>query len=122
MSRRNEIENVTGNELYSIEVYPESYFESFNPDKVFDKWAAVEISDFSKIPEGMDYLIIPPDLYAIFIHKGPESEGPKTYEYIFREWLPASGFGLNRNKSMLFNKFDNSKKNFQYVCIENTFL
>ena len=41
MPCRNEIENAVGNELYSIEEYPESYFDNFNPDRHFKKWAAV---------------------------------------------------------------------------------
>jgi AraC family transcriptional regulator len=34
-------------------------------------------------------------LYAIFLHKGPASQGLKTYNYIFLNWLPESGYVLD---------------------------
>ena len=43
----------------------------------------------------MDTLILPGGLYAVFVHKGPASEGLRTYEYIFGKWLPASDFLLD---------------------------
>ena len=95
MPQRKEIRNPIGSELYSIEVYPQSFFVDFNPDATFEKWAAVEVMDFNLVPDHMETLISPEGLYAIFIHKGSASEGPKTYNYIFRAWLPASEYQLD---------------------------
>lgn len=95
MPHRNEINNAAANELYSVEVYPDSYFDNFNPDKTFEKWAAVEVSDNKTIPDKMEHLTVPSGLYAVFIHKGSAAEGPKTYEYIFLRWLPISGYLLD---------------------------
>ena len=95
MPRRNEIKNKTGAELYSVEIYGSGFFEPFDPSKEFDKWAAVEVSDYDFIPDEMKTLTIPSGLYAVFIHKGPASEGEKTYQYIFTQWLPASEFVLD---------------------------
>lgn len=95
MTNRKLIVNSIGNELYSIEVYPDSYSEKFNPDLSFEKWAAVEVKEHKEIPAGMQKLTIPSGLYAVFVHKGPASEGPKTYEYIFRQWLPVSDYRLD---------------------------
>jgi len=92
---RDEIENTIGNELFSIEVYPEGYFDNFNPAAQFLKWAAVEVSKISSLPEGMAYLIIPSGRYAVFIHQGSAAQGFKTYEYIFGVWLPGSGYYLD---------------------------
>jgi AraC family transcriptional regulator len=39
-----------------------------------------------KLPEG---------LYAVFLHRGPATTGPKTFEYIFQTWLPASEYFLD---------------------------
>jgi AraC family transcriptional regulator len=33
-----EIQNNVGSELYSIEVYEPSFFETFNPETKFEKW------------------------------------------------------------------------------------
>jgi len=95
MPRRNEIANQTGPELYSLEVYPAGFFEPFNPDTGFEKWAAMEVTDFNSVPDGMEMLVVPDGLYAVFVHRGPASEGPKTYGFIFSQWLPDSGFELD---------------------------
>lgn len=96
MPRRKEITNIVGSELYSIEVYNNPFFfEYFNPTNEFEKWAAVQVIDFNNIPEGMKSLIAPAGLYSVFLHKGPASEGPTTYNYIFRTWLPESVYILD---------------------------
>jgi AraC family transcriptional regulator len=92
MPRRKEIKNVKGTELYSIEEYPANFFDAFDPNTEFIKWAAVAVSEFREMPENMETLIIPEGLYAVFLHKGPQSRGAETYGTIFRTWLPQSGY------------------------------
>jgi AraC family transcriptional regulator len=92
MPRRKQIQNNLNADLYSIEIYPPHFFDHFDPTIVFQKWAAIEVADFDQVPMGMDTLQIPSGLYAVFIHKGLASDGPKTYEYIFNTWMPASNF------------------------------
>jgi len=43
----------------------------------------------------MKTITSPEGLYAVFVHKGAASEGPKTYQYIFTTWLPASDYQLD---------------------------
>jgi AraC family transcriptional regulator len=93
--RRREIRNGIGAELYSVEVYNPQFFDNFNPDASFDKWAAIEVTDFKVVPDEMETLTLPGGAYAVFLHKGTASEGPKTYSYIFETWLPDSGFSLD---------------------------
>ncbi len=95
MPRRKEIHNHVDSELFSIEVYAPNYFKSFDAEVPFEKWAAVAVTDFETIPEGMDPIVIEAGLYAVFIHKGPASDGPKTYQYIFVQWLPNSKYELD---------------------------
>lgn len=95
MQRRNEIRNYIGNELYSMQVYDPLYFTHFNPNTQFDKWAAIEVADFDSVPDGMDTIILPTGLYAVFLHKGAASAGPATFQYIFGTWLPISGYKLD---------------------------
>ena len=94
MPRRGEIKNSIGSELYSLEVYDPFFFNNFNPNVEFDKWATIEVTDFDTIPNEMES-ITTDGLYAVFLHIGPASEGPKTFEYIFQTWLPNSDFLLD---------------------------
>ncbi len=95
MPRRKEITNAIGTELYSAEVYEPGFFDTFDATKEFYKWAAIEVKDIDIVPEGMDTILFPTGLYAVFLHKGPASDGPKTSNYIFRTWLPASDYKLD---------------------------
>jgi AraC family transcriptional regulator len=95
MPRRKEIRNSVGTDLYSLQVYEPFYFDNFNPDKLFDKWAAVEVSDFNNIPDEMEAFNLQGGLYAVFLHKGTAGEGPKTFQYIFGTWLPDSEYVLD---------------------------
>ena len=92
MPERSKINNNIGTELYSIEIYPPLFFDKFNPEAEFEKWAAVEVTDFDSIPEGMETLVSSEGLYAVFVHKGPASSASKTYQYIFETWFPNSDF------------------------------
>lgn len=95
MPRRKEIPNNIGEELYSIEVYAPRYFNFFNPDSEFEKWAAMEVTDFETIPVTMESITLPDGLYAVFIHTGPANEGPRTYQNIFGSCLPASEYDID---------------------------
>lgn len=82
--------------LYSVEIYNDrSFFNNFDPSKTFEKWAAVEADVWSDPSDDLQTLILPTGLYAVFIHKGPASEGFNTYEFIFKNWLPQSGYILD---------------------------
>ena len=95
MPVRKKIQNNIGIELYSIEVYPPFFFDTFSPAAEFEKWAAVEVTDFEAIPDEMETLTIPGGLYAVFVHKGPATDGPTTYQSIFGTWLPGSEYVLD---------------------------
>jgi AraC family transcriptional regulator len=95
MPRLKEISNKTDSSLYSVEIYSEGFFDSFDPDVVFEKWAAAEVSEFAGIPEKMTSLVIPEGTYAVFIYRGLPAEAEGFYRYIFNEWLPSSGYSLD---------------------------
>lgn len=114
MPRRSQIKNNIGTELYSLEVYDNlSFFINFNPANEFTKWAAIEVADFNNIASEMETLIIPSGLYAVFIHKGLASDGVKTYNYIFREWLPNSQYALDNRPhfAVMGEKYKNNDVN-----------
>lgn len=82
--------------LYSLEVYNDTtFFLNFDPARSFEKWAAIETTELTDTPQGFQQFVLPAGLYAVFIHKGPASEGYKTYEFIFKNWLPQSDYVLD---------------------------
>jgi AraC family transcriptional regulator len=96
MPRRKEITNGIGTDLYSVQVFdPYVDFMHFNHDTLHEKCAAVEVTDYDHIPEGMEAITLPTGLYAVFIHKGPASAGDKTFGYIFRTWIPHSAYVID---------------------------
>jgi AraC family transcriptional regulator len=92
MPRLKEIETRVGNNLYSLQVYDEDYFQRFDPTREFEKWALAEVKNFSVIPDEMEPFELPGGLYAVFQHKGM---GTEIFQHIFSEWLPNSGYDLD---------------------------
>lgn len=92
MPRLNEIETRIGSDLFSLQVYDEDYFQQFSPMNEFEKWALVEVRNFSQFPEEMEPFELPGGLYAVFQHKGM---GIEIFQHIFGVWLPNSEFQLD---------------------------
>jgi len=95
MPHRNSILHTIGTDLYSVQFYNQTYFNSYQPEVIFEKWATREVSTFEAIPNEMETLILNGGLYAVFVHKGMDTEAAKTFNYIFLEWLPSSNFQVD---------------------------
>lgn len=93
MPERHQIQDRIGTNVYSVQRYPEKYFEEFNLGRFFEKWAAVEVPDGAVVPEGFNALTIESGLYAIFEHKGTVGN-LEAIQYIYEQWLPRSGYTL----------------------------
>jgi len=90
MPRRKEIENILTSDLFSIQIFPQSFNFTFpNLNAEFEKWAAVEVAEFDNIPPEMETLILPGGLYAVFEYKGSSTD-TRIFQYIFATWLPNS--------------------------------
>ena len=112
MPRRKEIKNNLGTELFSMKVYDESYdFKNFDPSAEFEKWAAIEVSDFDEIPDEMDNWTLKSGLYAVFHYKGLSTD-PKIFEYIFGTWLLNSTYSLDNRPhfEILGEKYKNNDR------------
>lgn len=97
MPRRKELTNTVGSDLISMQVYPAEFdFAKVDINTKFTKWACAEVADFSAIPEGMTAFEIPEGLYAVFHYKGNPADGQNVFQYIFGEWLPASGYSIDQ--------------------------
>ncbi len=97
MPRRFEINNKVDENFYSIQVYPKGFdMKDFTPTTVFEKWAAVEVTDFDQIPHNLKSLELIGGLYAVFLHKGPAHTFPQTLRHIYETWLPTSNYQLDQ--------------------------
>lgn len=84
-----------GRDRFSLQNYPDHFFRKFDPKTGFEKWAAVEVSDFHQVPQGMESLTVPAGLYAVFHYVGSSAAGPRVFQCIFEQWLPNSEFILD---------------------------
>jgi AraC family transcriptional regulator len=57
-----------------------------------DYMCAVEVANVGAVPNYLFTLKIPARREAVFLHEGSVETIPKTWNRIFTEWLPASGF------------------------------
>jgi AraC family transcriptional regulator len=97
MPRRKKILNVLSPDLFCMQLYYNSLdFKDFTPDTRFEKWAAVEVSDFSQVPPDMHCYTLQSGLYAVFTYKGASSDFGDTFRYIFGVWLPNSEYELDK--------------------------
>lgn len=118
MPRRKEIKNNRSNELISMQVYDQS-LDLGNFNQVFEKWAAVEVSDFDSIPNEMEPFVLSGGLYAIFLYKGSSTDS-RIFQYIFGTWLPNSGYTLDNRPhyEILGEKYKNADPNSEEeICI-----
>ncbi|MBI1308071.1 MAG: GyrI-like domain-containing protein [Bacteroidetes bacterium] len=109
MGKKSEIKNVESTETISMSVYPQGYFNAFNPNMKFDKWAAIPVSSVAFVPDEMKAVIIPSGMYAVFNYKGLSTD-PSIFRYIFNTWLPESDYQLDNRPhfEILGDKYKNN--------------
>jgi AraC family transcriptional regulator len=110
MPRKKEIRNQVGSELYSMQIYTSVFdFQNFNPNDTFTKWAAIEVTDFERIPKEMESYILKGGLYAVFTHKGSSIDFQRTFQSIFDVWLPNSDYQIDDREhfELLGEKYKN---------------
>jgi len=70
----------------------------FDPEAMFEKWALVEVKNFEQIPTEMETYNLSGGLYAVFLHKGMTDIANNSFTYIFKTWLPNSGYVLDNRE------------------------
>lgn len=96
MPRRKEIANIVDGIYYSVQVYPDHFkMANFTPQTVFEKWAAVEVTELGPMPMDMESITLSEGKYAVFVHHGTMQSFPKTLQYIYQSWLPQSEYELD---------------------------
>jgi len=78
--------------FYSVNVYPNGYFEHFNPTILFTKYAGVAAEYAANTDLPWEKFELSGGLYAVFRHKGPDTS---IFQYIYSQWLPQSGYELD---------------------------
>ncbi len=119
MTRRAEIKNSVTTNLVSMAIYKRDHFTHFKPTNEFEKWAAVEVSDFKGVPHGMDTFTVPAGLYAVFHYKGSSADS-RIFQHIYGTWLPASVYRLDDRPhfEILGNKYRaNDPTSEEDICI-----
>jgi AraC family transcriptional regulator len=93
MRRRDGIRDMTDGTTYGVYLYDTKTEKSeINEDFQFEYLAAVEVHSVpEQPPRGMVVYRIPERNYAVFVHRGKLMEISRTYEYIYKTWLPQSG-------------------------------
>jgi len=109
MPNRKQITNTISTDIYEVLVYDASYFKNFNPTNSFIKWAALEVSDFEPLSEGMQTLNLNEGLYAVFQYKGLAKGFGSFMNTILTEWLPQSKYQLDYRPH--FNVLGDNYKN-----------
>lgn len=109
MPQRNEIAQRMNSDFISLQNYPSDYFDSFNENAEFEKWACVEVSTCDSLPKDMETLILTSGKYAVFEYKGSSSDH-RIFEFIFREWFPNSNYVLDTRPhfEVLGDKYKNN--------------
>ncbi len=86
----------TGTHKYSVEQYDNlAFFDAFDPENTFEKWAAVAVEKSAEIPPGLERLIIPAGKYAVIHYKGKPSEAHFMFRQFYTGWLPHSEYQLD---------------------------
>ncbi|KFC24426.1 hypothetical protein IO90_03795 [Chryseobacterium sp. FH1] len=91
MMRRNEIANRISDQLFSLQIYP----ESFTPNQSFTKYALAEVSDFDNIPSDFESFQLASGKYLVFNYQGKTENGPKIFSYIFQNFIPENQFEVD---------------------------
>jgi len=94
MPCRASVLNRTNANFMSMQIYPNGPIQIADPAAKLIKWAAVEVEDFSSLPDSMERYTLGGGLYAVFDHNGPATD-LSTVMYIFSEWLPQSNYVLD---------------------------
>lgn len=104
------ISSRVGTHRFSLQNFPDNYFLNFDPGTQFEKWAAVEVSENGNLPSGVEALIIPPGLFAVFHYVGSSAEAQKVFQYIYGQWVTSSDYQLDNRPhfEVLGEKYNNN--------------
>lgn len=77
--------------LYSVTAFPDGFFESYQPDLPYEKWAAFPWPSHEDLPLGLARCEVPAGHYAVFTYQGTAAGAGAFLAEVYGKWLPASG-------------------------------
>ncbi len=93
MARAHEIKNNKNTGWYELHPYDSDFkMEDYSETMEFEKWAALEVTDFEQVPENMETHVLTGGKYAVFKHKGLMQNIQLSFDYAYGTWLPNSGY------------------------------
>lgn len=106
LQRKDEIQYKKNENVMLMQIYPMN--ADFNPKAdVFTHILCYEVSKKGDVPPNMSSHTVPESKYAVYTHKGPESELSLSYDYIYGQWLEETG---NEPKDYDFEIWDERYK------------
>jgi AraC family transcriptional regulator len=108
MPGRKEIKNSLTNDLISMRVYDNPLVLG-DLNQKFEKWAAIEVTDFENVPNEMETFVLNGGLYAVFHYQGLNTDN-RIFLHIFGTWLPNAGYDLDNRPhfEILGEKYKNN--------------
>jgi len=92
--RRGDITGFTSADNYNVQQYPSFDLDHFDPHQEYTQWAAAPVTADCPVPDGMQELILPGGLYAVFRYRGRAWEFQPSAQYIYGEWLRLGPYDL----------------------------
>lgn len=97
MSKRATIQNQLNQNSLSIKI-TDAHFSFQDSKSTYQKWAAVEVTDFSTIEKPLASTILTGGHYAIFTFTGPAQNFPPIFFKVISETLPQSGYQIDLSR------------------------
>jgi AraC family transcriptional regulator len=72
--------------------------------QTFEYMTGVEVASFDSLPPGMGRMRVPAQRYAVFMHRGPAATLHATWNAIWHQWLPSSGYRMANTPE--FERYD----------------
>lgn len=106
------IKNRISEDKIAMQIYPSDYFQKFNPNTSFEKWACIEVEHFENTSQEFKIFLLQEGLYAVFHYQG-NSNDSRIFQYIFSEWIPHSDFEIDQRPhfEILGSKYKNNDEN-----------
>ena|SRR5436190_15157178 len=95
MPFRNQIPHRVGEELFNIQRYDNFDYDKLSLKTPVTKFASVEVKQKDKLPGGLHHFTLSGGSYAVFLYRGTPARFKEFFDYIYKEWLPSSGYDLD---------------------------
>jgi AraC family transcriptional regulator len=103
---------------YGIEDYSRDFDMNEGGFPKYYYLAGYEVGKPATIPEGIKAKDIPKADYAVFTYQGPIDNLHNFFQFIYGEWLPASGYSMDPKLSLDFERYPEKMMDMQNAKLE----